>query len=377
MNGMRTCFKSMLVILLLITGSVIVIITPILAATQGFAKKKNTRKMNIVREYEIPVKKGKSAGMKIPAMMSFWGATNQQVIISSKFSYNVKPDKITVTADNLGMPRRNYVLRWNAPDVSKITVKQELLVEISCNNTLYTAAKLPYSEEILKRFAFSLGKEKNIDPEDKNLEPVCQNIIKKAKRAEEAVELVCDWVNDNIEFTSGTDYGSAETFTTRKGNCNTMSRLACAMVRKIGIPADIVKAKFIKTNNGHGYIEVYFPDAGWVFYDLSNWNRGFKSLDCLMATGWAFRQKTDSNWKWHDGYFLKEKDVGFYQERLVPKAKLRSGPKEMDVLGVKVVRKKPGKSVKVRHLPLREVIMNLLLPPGERKYVKTEITEDK
>ena len=181
--------------------------------------------------------------MKIPAMMSFWGATNQQVILSSKFSYNVKPDKITVTADNLGMPRRNYVLRWNAPDVSKITVKQELLVEISCNNTLYTAAKLPYSEEILKRFAFSLGKEKNIDPEDKNLEPVCQNIIKKAKRAEEAVELVCDWVNDNIEFTSGTDYGSAETFTTRKGNCNTMSRLACAMVRKIGIPADIVGAE--------------------------------------------------------------------------------------------------------------------------------------
>ena len=259
------------------------------ANTQGFANERCVRKLAVVREYKIPVKAGEKNIAGLPAMMSFWGATNQQIILQSDFLYSEKPDEINVTADDLGMPRKNYELTWNAPKESTISVKQTLTVEASCNNTLYTTATLPYAGEISQRFETALAQTPAINTENEQVDEISKAILKKTKSAEEAVELACDWINDNIEFKSKADARSDDLLKSKKGNCTAMSKLACAIIRKMGIPAELVDGKFIGSDGGHSYIEVYFPDAGWVFYDLSNLERGFKSparLALVRSSEW-------------------------------------------------------------------------------------------
>jgi len=338
------------------------------------------RNLVVTRHYEITVQKGKPSVAEIPALMSFWGATNWQVVKSSKFEYSEEPNDAAVTSDNLGMPRRYYKLTWNAPRSDKITVEQKMNVQLAYFNNLYTTAKLPYSEDVKKRFADSLkaDKKEGIDPDNKELGPICEQIVSNSSDAESVVEGVCDWINENIKFEKG-QRTSNEALSQRRGSCTPMSRLACAMIRRIGIPAETVKAKFIDSDSAHTFIEVYFPDAGWVFYDLSNWNRGFKSLDCLMTVGWAYKSGTPGKMKWTDGYFCTEKDTSPFVDRSMDAVKHRRTPRRKanynsnsnindNIVGVRRIRAEPPSIIKPRQSPLRELIMDLTVPPGPRDY---------
>jgi hypothetical protein len=343
------------------------------AATLAPSKASDSRRLNVVREYTIPVTKGQKTVAAIPALMSFWGATNQQVVLQSDFTYSVKPDKIEITADDRGMPRRNYELTWDSPQVDSITVTQKMVVELGCASTLSTAAKLPYPQAVAERFASLLAKDDNVNPGNPQLEPICKEVRAKAVYAEDAAELVCDWINDNVQFKSGAGGPSDKILADGQGNCFGMAHLACALLRRLGIPAAIVSAKFIGGDGGHGFIEAYFPDAGWVFYDLSNADRGYKCLDVLMTAGWSFRVGDGKKYAWHDGYFCVEKDAMAYKEVLPGIVKLRPTPKST-VIGVKVTHENTPNTVRVRHEPLCELVMDLAVLPGKRDYVKEQMS---
>jgi hypothetical protein len=336
------------------------------------------RKLQVVRRYEVPAEVGKPVRAIVPAMMSFWGATNSQVVLTSNFQYSEQPDNVKVTADNLGLLRRNYQLTWLSPKSNKITVEQTMEVELAFGSKLFTSAKLPYSDEIRKRFSASLAKDdqQGINPDNKDLDPICQEILNRSRTAEAVVEGVCDWINDNIKFVKG-KRTSDEAFAQRQGSCTPMSRLACAMLRHIGMPANVVSAKFIGGDGGHSFIEVYFPDAGWVFYDLSNWNRGFKSLDCLVEPGFSYRIVTPpKNTRWIDGYFCLEKDLTPFSEdpSKAPKL-LRKTPANADVITAAVLPQKPPASVKLRQRPIRELLLDTEIPPGPRPYTDDTLGE--
>ena len=275
-------------------------------------------------------------------------------------------------------------MTWDAPKSDKITVEQKIDVQLDYFNNLYTIAKLPYSEDVKKRFADSLKADlkEGIDPNNQELGAICEQIVNKSSDAESVVEGVCDWINENIKFEKG-DRTSNEALKQRQGSCTPMSRLACAMLRRIGIPAEMVEAKFIDSKNGHSFIEVYFPDAGWVFYDLSNWNRGFKSLDCLMTVGWAYKSGTPGKMTWTDGYFCAEKDTLPFVDQSITIVKhdrrppqrnasynsnRNSSDRNDNIVGVRHISAEPPPIVKPRQRPLRELIMDLTVPPGPRDY---------
>jgi hypothetical protein len=342
--------------------------------TYSFKPSVARRQLNVVRAYDINLTPGKQNTVFIPAMMSFYGATNEQVILSSDFEYSVKPDAVEITADNLGMPRKNYRLTWNNPTVSTVNVRQLMKVSLLCRNKLCTKAPYPYPADVLETYKAYLkaDPEEQINPDNVQLSSVCQVIAAQSSTAEDAVERICDWINDNVAFESGTRYGSDEAFQTRKANCTSMSKLACAMLRNMQIPCAVVSAKFIESSSGHGFIEVYFPDAGWVFYDLSNWERGFKSLDCLMTVGWAYRKQVDGQrGQWVDGYFAEEKTIGTYADpQAIRTQAIRNTPKTKDVLGVRVAPMDTPASIRIRRRPLQELILDASVVPGVRDYTE-------
>ncbi|MBN2415162.1 transglutaminase domain-containing protein [bacterium] len=100
----------------------------------------------------------------------------------------------------------------------------------------------------------------------------------------DAVRRIVSWVIDHMKYvTPPEEYDALYSFRTGLGNCQNYSHLAAALARAAGIPVRIVngvtlKEPFtMKTGQGeftfrmgqgrHSWIEVYYPDLGWIPYD--------------------------------------------------------------------------------------------------------------
>ncbi len=107
----------------------------------------------------------------------------------------------------------------------------------------------------------------------------------KATTEYEAVTAILDYVADEIRYTYNPPHTDAlTTLTTKTGNCTNIAHISMALLRAAGIPARMVggttlnkqwripidhEKYLVKTmgQGGHAWIEVYFPDLGWLSYD--------------------------------------------------------------------------------------------------------------
>ncbi len=100
----------------------------------------------------------------------------------------------------------------------------------------------------------------------------------------DAVQRILSWVIDHTTYVlTPPKYDAMYTFETGKGNCQNYSHLAAALMRAVGIPVRIVngvtlkrsydakteygKMTFGMAQGRHSWIDVYFPDLGWVPFD--------------------------------------------------------------------------------------------------------------
>ncbi len=331
-----------------------------------------TRKLKAERAWEIQAEPGLKTMAAVPLIMSFWGSTNEQVIESERLRSSEPPDTKEVVFDFKNSGCRSLVMTWESPKGGKIIVVQHMDISISCRNTLYTMAKLPYPEETKKALAYSLAADSKggINPANPDFAPICDEPALLSGYAEAAVEAVCEWINRNVAFESGKSSTSDTTFKDRTGNCVATASLACAMLRRMGIPSETVSAVFAGFDSGHCFIEVYYPDAGWVFYDLSKRERGFKYPECLVTAGWSYLVATPKSGDWKQGFFLAARDEGpFKALRDLPEDAFETRPGGL-AWGAKVRRIKPPAGIRVRHRSIRETMSDLGTPPGKREYAQ-------
>ncbi len=93
-----------------------------------------------------------------------------------------------------------------------------------------------------------------------------------------AIYKIAEWVNRNIKYdlntlTAEVVQKSSWVLENREGVCDELTNLFISMVRSLGIPARFVSGT-VYTNNGdkfenHGWAEVYFPEYGWVPFDVT------------------------------------------------------------------------------------------------------------
>ena len=112
-------------------------------------------------------------------------------------------------------------------------------------------------------------------------------IAKAAELAEGETELfqtvfnLASWVEENVEYDLNTLTATASqkaswVLQTETGVCDEISTLFIAMARSLGIPARFASGisytdseLFDENWQPHGWAEVYFPDLGWVSFDLT------------------------------------------------------------------------------------------------------------
>ena len=105
-----------------------------------------------------------------------------------------------------------------------------------------------------------------------------------ARTTHDAVNAILNWVADNVKYTyNPPQYDAIHTMKTGKGNCQNFAHLSMALLRAAGIPSRIVGGISLKRQwkvpvengylvqdmgqGGHAWMEIFFPDLGWLSYD--------------------------------------------------------------------------------------------------------------
>lgn len=123
---------------------------------------------------------------------------------------------------------------------------------------------------------------------DSTIARLTSDIVRGNRYAHEAANAILTWIADNLTFDGSISVPSdaASALRYRKAYCVGYSNLAVAMLRAAGIPARVAHGYLppgyewgfskdywgVKVNDGgfHAYLEIYYPDTGWVFTDAEH-----------------------------------------------------------------------------------------------------------
>ena len=122
---------------------------------------------------------------------------------------------------------------------------------------------------------------------------------------------IAKWVKDNIEYNLSTVTADASleaswVLNNRQGVCDELTNLFIAMLRSVGIPAKFVSG-YSYTNSDlfanpwgpHGWAEVYFPEYGWVPFDVTYGEFGFIDATHIKLKESIDSDKTSTRYEWH------------------------------------------------------------------------------
>ncbi len=172
----------------------------------------------------------------------------------------------------------------------------EILDEYSKRVTV-TATMAPLKSRIqfpvsAQRIPKDLLRYLNPEPDRQSNDPSIMRLAGEITRAQrythEAANAVLSWLADNLTFdtTITVPSDAVSALKNKKAYCVGYSNLAVALLRAAGIPARVAHGYLppgyewgfskeywgVKVNDGgfHAYLEIYYPDTGWVFSDAEH-----------------------------------------------------------------------------------------------------------
>ncbi|TAN41448.1 MAG: transglutaminase family protein [Nitrospirae bacterium] len=135
-----------------------------------------------------------------------------------------------------------------------------------------------------------------------------------SKTEYEAVTAILNYVSDTIKYTyNPPQFDASYTLKNRTGNCQNFAHLSMALLRAAGIPARIVGGISLKQpwkipvddrnylvqsmgQGGHAWMEIFFPDLGWLSYDPQQ-SKQFTSSRHIKQTHGLDSNDINDSWR--------------------------------------------------------------------------------
>ena len=143
---------------------------------------------------------------------------------------------------------------------------------------------------------------------------LARSLASGAKNEYEVVTAITNHVADVIKYTfNPPKYDALYTLKTKTGNCQNFAHLSIALLRSVGIPARIVGGITLKDSwkvpidarnsivqsmgqGGHAWMEIFFPDLGWLSYDPQQ-SRQFTSSRHIKQTHGLDSRDINDTWR--------------------------------------------------------------------------------
>ncbi len=212
---------------------------------------------------------------------SFGSAIWRQRVVSENVTYSILTAEATPSQDAGG----NTVLRerWNRPSGS-IRIVRTLVVDSEATLApLESRAPFPLGAVpgAARRF---LAATPLTQVEDPKIAATARRLTATARSEREAVSAILNFVVDHLRYRYDPPaHDAVFALERRSGNCQGYSHLSLALLRAAGIPARLTagvslsKGWRVQHDDGtvtfrmgqgrHGWIEVFYPDLGWMPYD--------------------------------------------------------------------------------------------------------------
>ncbi len=184
------------------------------------------------------------------------------------------------------------------PDYSNESFDQKVLTQDEFSKRVQVTTKLhpltskaPFpvpANAVPQSLAQYLAPEKDRQANDPALIRLVTELTAGSHTAADAANNILSWLADNLTFDTSITVPSdaLSALKHRKAYCVGYSNLAVAMLRTAGIPARVAHGYLppgyewgfskdywgVKVNDGgfHAYLELYYPDTGWVFSDAEH-----------------------------------------------------------------------------------------------------------
>jgi transglutaminase-like putative cysteine protease len=215
---------------------------------------------------------------------SFTSPTYSQDINDFKVIFNPEPQDREEKKDKHG----NMVITatWSRVP-NTVNVRLSCLAKSRTHlKTLSTGAPFPANYSGAE-FVDYLKSTEQVQANEPRIQRLAAELTRGVKTQYDAVQRIVSWVVDNVRYvTPPVRYDAVYSLESGKGNCQNYSHLSAALLRSVGIPARIVVGVTLnepyniawqkgvltfKMGQGrHSWIEVWFPDLGWVPFDPQN-----------------------------------------------------------------------------------------------------------
>jgi hypothetical protein len=234
----------------------------------------------LLQEIE-PARNTKMLLMSYVVPKSYKSPSYNQKIQNFSLTFSKRPYKREKKIDKRG----NEVITatWKNP-LGIIKAKIEI---IALNSTklypLQTQAPFPL-ERLPSKVKVYLKSTEQVPSNHQQIADKAKQLTSSATTEFDAVQQILTWIVDLMNYVlRPQDYGAIYSLQTGKGNCQNYSHLAATLMRSVGIPVRVINGVTLKegydirVKNGyltmrmaqgrHSWIEVYFPDLGWVPFD--------------------------------------------------------------------------------------------------------------
>lgn len=212
-----------------------------------------------------------------------------------------------------------YEFSWNKPS-GKVELRLDAVIETS-NEALPVRNKIQFPvNNIPPEIARYTEAAALIDIND----DIKQQALELANSDDlyQVVYNVAAWVTTNIQYnlttlTADATQPSSWVMEQRQGVCDEMTSLFISMLRSLGIPARFVSGvsytnlpQFAQPWGGHGWAEVWFPDVGWVPFDVTYGTYGY-----VDATHIKLKESIDSRGSSAD-FLMRARDTTLVTKKL-------------------------------------------------------------
>jgi transglutaminase-like putative cysteine protease len=215
---------------------------------------------------------------------SFQSPTSRQEIKEFGLAFSPEPQERKSNTDGRG--NQIIVATWiKPPDVIEVrlfcnALSETKLPALTTQDPFPVAKAGPEVKDYLRPT-------EQVQSDNPRILELAKQLTAGVKTEFDAVQRVIAWVVDHVRYVSPPlRYDAIYSLESGKGNCQNFSHLSAALLRAIGIPVRIVNGvtfnqpfdiawqkgtlTFKMGQGRHSWIEVWFPELGWVPFDPQN-----------------------------------------------------------------------------------------------------------
>jgi hypothetical protein len=256
-------------------------IEPISAENYTLAGSQKSRIDYALTQRLVPLPGTKSLIISTVVPASFTSPTYNQEVSNLRLDFSPQPTRQEEKLDARG----NKVITavWSNPTgtvKTSVALTAANWVQLSTLNTSapFPPANIGTAEQVYLRAT------KQVPATEARIVAKAQELTRDVTTEFDAVQRILAWVVDHMTYVLvPPSYEAMYSFESGKGNCQNYSHLSAALMRAVGIPVRIVNGVTLKRSydakmetgaltlgmaqGRHSWIDVYFPDLGWVPFD--------------------------------------------------------------------------------------------------------------